>query len=270
MASSKYRVPEADRREYNRMIGRANSRIKYNLQYIQQEGITDRQTKRSLLGDYESPEAWNTSKAAFSSRIVFNSKREYEQYKRHVAQWGGVETGNKIGNKYEIETPAASVEGRKEGYYNAIIKSLTQSAIENGVELKDGKLPGNISEKLQKLNLEQISHFFDMDEPVADLEYLPYSEVDFNGVNGDEFVEKVDAIISNLKQVYNTDRGKRAMNENQRRYYTMIKEGIDARNALKQIFPKATEHQIRYYKYSGNLPAAYKPPKPRKPRKKKK
>ena len=252
--ADKYRVPKSEQREYERLVARANSRIRANLVYIQQENIDTSQTKRTLLGQYEDRSEWASEKATFHNRVLFDSAQEYVSYKRHVAQWGGIETGRKIKGRYEILTPAASVEGRKEGYIQKIIESLTQSAITNNIEMTaDGKLPGNIGAKLRDLNLEQLSHFFRNDEPVADLEYLPYSEVDFNGVTDDEFVEKVDSIINSLKQIY--------PHANMKRYRNLINQGIESKQALQMIYPKATPRQITYYNYSGNLPAVYTAPK---------
>lgn len=255
MANSKYRVPKNEQRAYERLVARANTRIRANLEYIQQEAIETEQTRRSLLGMYADRSEWYNEKVTFHDRVIFNSKQEYEQYKRNVEKWGGVETGRKKGNRYEIETPEASVEGRKKGYYEAIIKSLTDSAITNNVPMENGKLPGDIAKKIKSLNVEQLAQFYDNDDAVADLEYLPYSEVDFNGVSSSQFVENVDLIVNSLKQVY--------PHANLKAYRRMLSDGIDADAALRRIFPKATKHQIVYYRYSGNIPEVYKPPRKR-------
>lgn len=259
MATSNYRVPKDRQREYERLVSRANSRIRANLAYIQQENITSKQTIRSLLGRYEDVSEWATENSTFHSRVIFKNKRDFDSYYRQVAKWGGIETGEKKRGRYITETPEASIEGRKQGYYEAIIKSLTDSAIQNNVPMENGRLPGNIANKIKELNLEQLAHFFDNDDPVADLEYLPYSEVDFNGVNSQEFVENVDTIINSLKQVY--------PHANLKAYKQMLDQGISEYDALKKIFPKATKHQLVYYKHSGNIPAVYKPPRKRKKKK---
>ena len=259
--ANKYSIPNSERAAYRRLVARANTRIRTNIAYLEQESIDSAQTKRSLLGQYEDRSEWASDKATFHDRVVFDSKRDYESYKRQVAKWGGIETGRKIKNKYEILTPESSVEGRKEGYIQSIIDSLTSSAITNNVQMADdGRLPGNIGDKLRALNIEQLSHFFRNNEPVADLEYLPYSEVDFNGVTRDEFVEKVDSIINSLKQIY--------PHANMKRYKNLINQGVESKQALRQIFPKATPHQITYYNYSGNIPAVYTPPKRKRKKKK--
>ena len=118
--SSKYVVPASDRREFDRMVQRANRRINANLKYIQQEDIQSESAKRSLMSDYADRSNWHTEKTVFSRSIKFSSKREYEQYRRHVMQWGD-------------EKAERTVEGLKEGYERAIIKSLTTAAIDNNI-----------------------------------------------------------------------------------------------------------------------------------------
>ena len=244
MSKSKYIVPASDRREFDRMVQRANRRINANLKYIQQENIKSESAQRALMSDYADRSNWNTPKTVFSRSIKFNSKKEYEQYKRHVMQWGA-------------ESPERTVEGLKEGYERAIIKSLTTAAIDNNIPLKNGRLPGNIRSKIKGLSLEQMTHFFHNDEPVSDMEYLPYSEVDFNGVDEDGFIDNVDTIINSLQNIY--------PNANERRYRDLIANGADSKTALKQIFPKATNAQLRYYtSKNGRIPETYKPPRKRK------
>lgn len=244
---SKYVVPASDRREFDRMVQRANRRINANLKYIQQEDIKSESAQRTLMSDYADRSNWNTPKTVFSRSIKFNSKKEYEQYKRHVMQWGA-------------ESPERTVEGLKQGYEKAIIKSLTTAAIDNNIPLENGRLPGNIRQKIKGLSLEQMTHFFHNDEPVSDMEYLPYSEVDFNGVDERGFVDNVDTIINSLQQIY--------PNANERRYREMIANGADSKAALQRIFPKATPAQLRYYtSKNGRIPETYKPPRKRKKKK---
>lgn len=248
--SSKYIVPASDRREFDRMVQRANRRIMANLKYIQQEELNSESAQRALMSDYADRSTWHTEKTVFSRSIKFSSKKEYEQYKRHVSQWGN-------------EKAERTVEGLKQGYEKAIIKSLTTAAIDNNIPLENGRLPGNIRQKIKGLTLEQMTHFFHNDEPVADMEYLPYSEVDFNGVDTDGFVENVETIINSLQQVY--------PNANERRYRKMLADGVDSKTALKRIFPQATAGQIRYYgSKSGSIPEYYKAPRKRKNTKRKK
>lgn len=239
--SSKYIVPASDRREFDRMVQRANRRINANLKFIQIENIKSESAQRALMSDYADRSNWHTPKTAFSRSIKFDSKKAYEQYKRHVMQWGG-------------KNAERTVEGLKAGYEKAIIKSLTTAAIDNNIPLDNGRLPGNIRQKIKGLSLEQMTHFFHNDEPVADMEYLPYSEVDFNGVDEQGFIDNVDTIINSLEQIY--------PNANERKYREMIANGMDAKAALKTIFPKATPGQLRYYtSKNGKIPEFYKPPR---------
>lgn len=261
--SKGYTVPASERREYDRMVQRANRRITANMRYIQQEEITSESAKRSLLSDYVDRGSWATEKTVFSRSIKFKSKREYESHKRHLMQWGATDAQRAA---YEEKTGQAlddhTVEGLKKGYEKAIIRSLTQAAIDNNIPLENGRLPGNIRQKIKGLTLEQMTHFFYNDDPVGDLEYLPYSEVDFNGVDEAGFVDNVDTIVNSLQQIF--------PNANERRYRKLVAGGMDSKAALKTIFPKATEHQIRYYgSKRGRIPEEYRPPRKRKPKKKK-
>lgn len=244
MSKSKYVVPASDRREFDRMVQRANRRINANLKYIQQEDIQSEFARRALMSDYADRSNWNTPKTVFSRSIKFNSKKEYEQYKRHVMQWGD-------------EKAERTVEGLKAGYEKEIIKSLTTAAIDNNIPLNNGRLPGNIRQKIKGLSLEQMTHFFHNDEPVADMEYLAYSEVDFNGVDEQGFIDNVNTIVSSLQQIF--------PNANERRYREMIANGVDSKAALQRIFPKATTAQLRYYSSkNGRIPETYRPPRKRK------
>ena len=249
-----YIVPESDRREFDRMVQRANRRINANLKYIQQEEIFSEQAQRSLLGKYTDASEWNTPAAAFSRSIKFNSKKEYEQYKRHVKEWGG-EDGE--------ETYTRHIESRKGDYIKAIVKTLTQSAIDNNIELENGKLPGNIREKLNKMTFQQLTHFFDNEEAIGDLEYLAYNsaDMDFNGTDKASYIQQVDSILNSLKQIY--------PNKNEAKYNRMIAQGIESREALQRIFPKATPAQLRYYtSKNGHIPEVYTAPRKRKRKKK--
>ena len=248
MSSSKYVVPASDRREFDRIVQKANRRIMANLKYIQQEDVYTEDAIRSLVGDYADRSTWHTDKVVFSRSIKFNSKKEYEQYKRHVMEYSA-----------EDRKPAE----RKKGYIKAIIKSLTTSAIDNNIPLENGRLPGEIRKKLNELTLDQLVHYFKHDDPVSDMEYLAYSDIDFNGVDAKGFVENVDAIITSLKSVY--------PNANERRYREMLANGLDSMTALKTLFPKATPAQLRYYtSKNGKIPDIYTPPRQTSSKKKKK
>ena len=241
-----YVVPEKERQEFYNLVRRANRGIAANMAAVGIGGIQSKAAQRALLGDYADRASWHTEKTTFSRSVKFESKRDYEKYKRHLSQWGG-------------KQPERTVDALKAGYERAIIKSLTTAAIDNNIPLENGRLPGNVRSKISDLTLEQMTHFFHNDEPVADLEYLPYSEVDFNGVDSAGFVENVDTIINSLKQIY--------PNANERKYAELMASGLESRDALAQIFPKATKGQIVYYDYSGNIPETYKAPRKRRKKK---
>lgn len=249
--TSKFRVPESERNEFDRMVQRANRRILSNMKYLQQEAIQSEATERSLLGDYSNRSAWHSQKTPLSRSKVFSSEKAYKQYKRHVAQWGSK------------NAPTKTVDSLKKGYYENIIKALTTAAIDNNIPLENGKLPGNVANKIKGLTLEQLTHFFENSEPVDDLEYLPYSDVDFNGVDTAGYIDNVDTIINSLQQIY--------PNANQRKYNKLVAQGLDAKSALKQIFPKATARQISYYaSKNGRIPEQYKAPRKRSKKRKSK
>ena len=251
MASSKYIVPLEDQREYRRMVQRANRRIQANLKYIQQEDISSEAAQRALLSDYADRSVWATEKTVFSRSLKFASRKEYESYRRHVSQWG------------KEDSAPRTVAGLKEGYERAIVKALTTAAIDNNIPLENGRLPGNIRSKIKGLTLEQMTHFFHNSDPVDDLEYLPYSEIDFNGVDTEGYINNVDTIINSLQQTY--------PNANERRYRKLTAAGMGSKEALRQIFPKATARQISYYNSkNGRIPEEYKAPRKRSKRKKKK
>ena len=247
-SNNKFIVPEKERREFDLMVQRANRRIKSNFKYLSQAGITNENTTRALVGKYEDLSEWSTDKTVFSRSKTFENSQAYEAFKRHVGQWG---------NKKSSRT----VDAVKEDYIKSIIQSLTTSAINNNVTLENDRLPGNIKAKLKSLSLNQLTHFFESSEPVDDLEYMPYSEVDFTGVDSKGFVENVDTIINSLRQVY--------PNRNERVFKQLTEAGKSPREALKEIFPKATPHQIGYYlSKTGNIPEVYKAPKKRRRKRK--
>lgn len=247
MASNRYVIPLSERAEYYKAVQRANRRIKANIEYMRKNGIVTQPAQRSLVSDYSDVDNWNSEKTPLSRRVTFNSEREYNQYLRRVLEWGAPDNPR-------------SVENVKESYIKAIIRSLTTSAIDNNIPLENNKLPGNIANKIRGLTLDQLTHFFDMDDPVADMDYLPYSEIDFNGVDRDGFVKNVDSIINSLKDVF--------PNKNKRAHRILTGMGIDSKTALQKIFPRATARQISYYDRTGNIPAEYKAPRKRKKAKK--
>ena len=189
--SNKFVVPSADRKEFDLMVQRANRRIQASLKYIQNEGITSESTQRALVGDYSDVSAWHTSKTTFSRAKTFASEKAYNQFVRHVQQWGGKE--------YE-----RSVENVKEGYYKSIIQALTTTAIDNGngVLTAKGKLPGNLAKKIRELSLEQMTNFFEHSDPTESIESQGWASEDYIGVDRGEFVDITVGHLNSLKQLF--------------------------------------------------------------------
>lgn len=200
-----YILPTSARREYNALVQRANRRIISNMKYIQQEEIQSEQVQRSLLGKFVEPENWHGGKVAFSRSVKFeprtitdergierkiSGEQAYKLYLRQLEKYGG------------IEEPR-TVEGLKEGYYKAIIKNLTTVALDNpGVLTAKGQLPANIAKKVREMSLEQMQHYFAEVDVAEDLEYLPYSGEDYNGVTREEFVQVTMQRLNTLKEIY--------------------------------------------------------------------
>lgn len=192
MAKNKgFRVPIAEQIEFDRMVQRANRRIKASLKFIQKEEISDANTIRSLVSDYGDPVNWNTSKTIFSRSKWFESEKDYQQTKRHIEEWG------KEGDKYD-----RSVESIKKGYYDNIIKALTTIAVDNpGVMTKNGRLPGNLAKKIRELSLEQLTNFFEYADPTEDIESQRFSSYDYLGVDRQDFVDITMARLNALKKI---------------------------------------------------------------------
>lgn len=190
--NNKFIVPANEQKEFDRMVQRANRRIKASLKYIQQEDIKDRNTQRALVGDYADASNWATEKTIFSRSKGFESKKAYEQYKRHVLQWGDSKNHR-------------SVDVVKEGYYKSIIKSLNTLAMESGAPVlyKNGRLPVEITRAVKGMTLEQMTHYFDEGDASDDLDYLYYKWEDFAGVSSrEDFVSVALSHINTVKQVY--------------------------------------------------------------------
>lgn len=194
MAKTKgrYIVPKAEQKDFDLMIQRANRRIQSAFKYIQQEELKSENAVRALVGDYNNSATWNTEKTVFSRSKRFSSERDYQQYKRHVEQWGGKEN-------------ARSVDSIKQGYYKSIIKALTTVAIDNGagdIMTKNGRLPGNIAKKVKNMTLEQMVNFFDHGDPSDEIEKNAFDSKDFIGVDRTEFVDITEGYINRLIELF--------------------------------------------------------------------
>ena len=194
MAKNKgFRVPLSEQTEFDRMVQRANRRIKASLEFIQKEDIKSESTIRSLVSDYGSPskESWASDKTVFSRSKWFDSEKEYNQFKRHLEEWG------KEGKNYD-----RSIENIKKGYYDNIIKALTTIAVDNpGVMTKNGRLPGNLAKKIRELSLEQLTNFFEYADPTEDIESQRFSSYDYLGVDRQDFVDITMARLNALKTI---------------------------------------------------------------------
>lgn len=195
--SKKFVIPLEEQKEFDLMVQRANRRMQATFKYMQQEDIKDDKTQRALIGAYASAENWHTARTVFSRSKRFESEKDYQQYKRHVLQWG--EGGDYI----------RSPENVKKDYYKAIIKALTTTAIDNanGVLDERGRLPGDLARKIKNLTLEQMVHFFDND-PTQTIEYAGWSSDDYIGVDEDEFVDITVSHLKALRQLYPKKRKK--------------------------------------------------------------
>lgn len=190
MAKNKFIVPKDQQTEFDRLIQRANRRIKANLKYIQQEDIKSESATRSLVSDYNSPSNWHTQKTVFSRSKVFESEREYKQYRRHVEQWGA-----------DTRDFDRSVTKIKQGYYENIIKALTTTAQDNGALIND-RLPEGLAEKIEKMTLEQLTNFFGDGDPTEDIENMRWGSDLYAGVDAGEFADITSAHINRLEKLY--------------------------------------------------------------------
>lgn len=189
---SKFIVPLADQKEFDRMVQRANRRIQANLKFIQEENISSPAAQRALAHDYIDVGAWHTSKTVFSRSKIFDSENDYKAFIRHVKQWGDK-------RKYD-----RSVDAIKEGYVKAAVRALTTVAIDNGngILLKNGRLPGNLVNKIRGLSLEQLSNWFAHGDPGEEVETQGWKSDLYIGVDRGEFVDITLNHINNLKQLY--------------------------------------------------------------------
>lgn len=147
-------VPTDARAEFRALIQRANRRVKSNLRYIEKHGITDNEVKTSLAADFTSKGTWETKTMPFSRSIKFASKKDYDDYVRHVKKWG-----EDRGAKGDFH---AAPENLRKGYQDNIIKALNTVATRKGISLEKwgGDLPPAMIEKIEKMSLQQLFHFF--------------------------------------------------------------------------------------------------------------
>lgn len=193
--NDKFIVPFEERKEFDLLVQRANRRIQANLKYIQQEGVKRGSALRqALLHDYASKKNWATKNTVFSRSKSFASQKDYEQFKRHVSNWGSK------------DSPTHTVKAVHEGYYKNIIKALTTTAQEHSdgtpIFTEEGNLPGGIAERIKNLTPEQIVNWFEIADPSEDIEHASWSYEEFlEGVNQEKFVDIVLTRLNYLEQI---------------------------------------------------------------------
>ena len=78
---------------------------------------------------------------------------------------------------------------------------MTVSAIDNGA-MVDGKLPGNIINRINNLTLEQMTEFFAHGDPTEEIENQGWRSDMYLGTDPDEFADITNAHINRLRQLY--------------------------------------------------------------------
>lgn len=146
---SKYIVPVEDRQEYYNLVQRANRRIKANQKYLIEHQIQSFKTQRALMGQFNDPEKWKTRTAPLSRSVKFESREDYEDYIEYINKWGTE------GKNYE-----KSVDVVKDSYKQAIIEALNRTLINKNIPTENGQIPAEILEKIDKMTVEQLAHFF--------------------------------------------------------------------------------------------------------------
>lgn len=193
MAKNKnvFTVPAGERKDFKLLVQRANRTITANLKFIDKEDVQTGRAKRQLLGDFIDKNAWHTEKTAFSRGIKFESEKAYKDYVRQLQRWGG-------------EVAEKSVKGTKQRIYESIIKSLNTTADIYGQGVKDdsGHLPKEITDRLEKMSVEQLLNFFDIADPTEDIEHQSWSYEEYQeGVDRDTFVDITTTRLNYLEQI---------------------------------------------------------------------
>lgn len=186
-----FTVPAGERKDFKLLVQRANRTINANLKFIQKEDIQTGRAKRQLMSDYIDKSAWHTEKTAFSRGIKFESEKAYKDYVRQLNRWGG-------------EGAEKSVKGTKQRIYESIIKSLNTTADIYGQGVKDdsGHLPKEITDRLEKMSVEQLLNFFDIADPTEDIEHQSWSYEEYQeGVDRDTFVDITTTRLNYLEQI---------------------------------------------------------------------
>lgn len=202
--NNKYRVPIEEVKDYKLLVQRANRRIQKSLQYIQDQNIKEHSTIRALVSDYSDSKEWTSEKIVFSGSVKFESKKDYEDYKKHISEWG-----SKGKNSEDYERNPEQI---RKGYEKAIIKALTTTAIENGdgaILTKNGRLPYNLAKRIKNMTLEQLTNFFSGGgDPTEDIESARFDSYEYLGVDRETFVSITEARLNSLEELYPDNRPK--------------------------------------------------------------
>lgn len=156
-----FKVPKSDQKEFKALVQRAERRVKSALNYIDKHDIHTWQGMRSVVFNYYDKENWHTDKTIFSRSTQFASKQEYQQYKRHLMQWG-----EELPRGQRHARHPASV---RQAYIERIKKTFTDIAVAYDIPLENGKLPKEFDEKLNKLTFDQLTNFYGSSDPSEDL-----------------------------------------------------------------------------------------------------
>lgn len=82
---ARYRVPKDLEREYRRLVQLANRRIRSAQEHYEKAGKTI--APKELVGHVQSRYDWHTEKTPLSRKVVFDSKREFDNYMRYLRRF---------------------------------------------------------------------------------------------------------------------------------------------------------------------------------------
>lgn len=189
-----YTLPTDAKDEYRKMIQRANRRVLSNLKYLKDNGIRDNQIKTTLVGDFSSKKKWATKNSPFSYRTTFESEKAYKEFMRYVSRWGE-DTGKRGGYK-------ADVNRIKEQYKSSIYKAINGAVRNKGISLEQwgGDLPPALKERIERMSLTQLTHFFRHIDPSGEVEEWDSDQI--QGENVENFLDYVIGTISSLEKFY--------------------------------------------------------------------
>lgn len=188
-----FKVPEADRQEFRRLVQRANRTLKSNLQFIKDNKIKDLETKRDLVMFYDKKRNWmknkegKRGKSPLSRSISFKDEKAYKEYLHHLKEIERGGTGTK----------------KTKGYKETILDRLQRIADIHSVQLPDGKLSDEIKKAVEGMTLPQLRQWFTIGDPSEDMEVSQYGSDDFMGVDSyTDFANTTMKRISWIKKAY--------------------------------------------------------------------